>query len=163
MQRLRFSPLAYFLIAAAALLALLPFRDALSKFIDVWNLQPEYSHGVLIPFLAIYLIWRRRYELRTLPFTGSWHGLWLLGAGVALWLLGDLSTIYWIVQYGFLLALYGVVLSLTGGVVFRRLWMPLLILVFMIPLPAFFNNGLSLQMQLWSSWLGVAIIRAADI
>ncbi len=66
-------------------------------------------------------------------------------------------------QYGFLVALYGVVLALTGGKVFRRLWMPLLILVFMVPLPAFFNNSLSLQMQLWSSWLGVAFIRMAGI
>jgi exosortase D (VPLPA-CTERM-specific) len=140
-----------------------PYRESLARFIDIWNLQPEYSHGVLIPFLAVYLVWRQRDELRALPFTGSWHGLWLIGAGLLLWLLGDLSTIYWIVQYGFLVALYGVVLSLTGAKVFRRLWMPLLILVFMIPLPAFFNNSLSLKMQLWSSWLGVAFIRLAGI
>jgi len=163
MLRLRFPPLAYLLIAAAALLTVLPYREALSKFIDVWNLQPEYSHGVLIPFLSLYLIWLRRDELRGMRFTGSWWGLALILAGATLWLVGDLATIYWIVQYGFLLALYGVVLALTGGEVFRRLWMPLLILVFMVPLPAFFNNSLSLQMQLWSSWLGVAIIRMAGI
>ena len=163
MLRLRFSPLAYLLIGIAALLTVLPYREALAKFIDVWNLQPEYSHGVLIPFLSAYLVWRQRDELRTLRFTGSWWGLALIAAGALMWLVGDLATIYWIVQYGFLVALYGVVLALTGGPVFRRLWMPLLILVFMIPLPAFFNNTLSLQMQLWSSWLGVAIIRLAGI
>jgi exosortase D (VPLPA-CTERM-specific) len=163
MLRLRFSPFAYLLIACSALLTVLPYRDALARFIDVWNLQPEYSHGVLIPFLSLYLVWRQRDELRGLRFTGSWHGLWLIGIGAAMWLVGDLATIYWIVQYGFLVALYGVVLSLTGGKVFRRLWMPLLILVFMVPLPAFFNNSLSLQMQLWSSWLGVAFIRMAGI
>jgi exosortase D (VPLPA-CTERM-specific) len=163
MLRLRFSPLAYLFIGCAALLTVLPYREALAKFIDIWNLQPEYSHGVLIPFLSAYLIWRRREELRDLPFTGSWQGLWLIGAGALAWLAGDLSTIYWIVQYGFLLALYGVILALTGGAVFRRLWMPLAILVFMVPLPAFFNNTLSLQMQLLSSWLGVIIIRAAGI
>ncbi len=163
MLRLRFSPLAYLLIAVAALLTVLPYREALSQFVDIWNLQPEYSHGVLIPFLSLYLVWRRREELRDLPFTGSWHGLWLIGSGVLLWLLGELSTIYWLVQYGFLLALYGAVLSLTGGKVFRKLWMPLAILVFMVPLPAFFGNSLSLQMQLWSSWLGVAFIRLAGI
>jgi exosortase D (VPLPA-CTERM-specific) len=163
MLRLRFSPLAYLLIAVAALLTVLPYREALARFIDIWNLQPEYSHGILIPFLAIYLVWRQREELRAMRFTGSWNGLWLIAFGLLLWLLGDLATIYWIVQYGFLLALYGVVLALTGGKVFRRLWMPLLILVFMIPLPAFFGNSLSLKMQLWSSWLGVALIRMAGI
>jgi exosortase D (VPLPA-CTERM-specific) len=163
MTRLRFSPLAYLVIVAAALLTVLPYQEALARFIDIWNVQPEYSHGILIPFLSAYLIWRQREELRALPFTGSWKGLWLIAIGLLMWLLGDLSTIYWIVQYGFLFALYGVVLSLTGTRVFRRLWMPLLILIFMVPLPAFFNNTLSLQMQLLSSAIGVWIIRAAGI
>lgn len=163
MTRSRFSPFAYGLIATAALLTVLPFGDALSKFIDIWNLQPEYSHGLLIPFISLYLIWRRRDELRAMPFTGSWNGLWLIALGMLMWLAGDLATIYWVVQYGFLFSLYGVVLALTGGAVFRRLWMPLLILVFMVPLPAFFSNTLSLQMQLLSSWLGVMFIRAFGI
>jgi exosortase D (VPLPA-CTERM-specific) len=163
LSRLRFSPIAYLLIAGAAVLTVLPYGEALSKFIDIWNLQPEYSHGVLIPFLSGWLIWRQRAELRALPFTGSWAGLWLIGVGAFLALLGDLATIYWIVQYGFLFALYGVVLCLTGGAVFRRLWVPLLILVFMIPLPAFFSNPLSLQLQLLSSQIGVWFIRAAGI
>jgi len=53
------------------------------------------------------------------------------------------------------------VLTLTGPAIFRRLWMPLLILVFAVPLPSFFNNALSLQLQLLSSALGVWVIRAA--
>jgi exosortase D (VPLPA-CTERM-specific) len=162
-SQLRFSPPSYLLIAAAAVLTLLPFRVALSAFIDIWSLQPEYSHGLLIPFISAYLVWRRRDELRGMRFTGSWQGLWLIAFGMLLWLVGDLATIYWIVQYGFLFALYGVVLSLTGGAVFRKLWMPLAILVFMIPLPAFFNNTLSLKMQLLSSALGVQVIRLFGI
>jgi exosortase D (VPLPA-CTERM-specific) len=54
-------------------------------------------------------------------------------------------------------------LSLTGMTLFRRLAMPLGILIFAIPLPSFFNNALSLQLQLLSSQLGVLIIRAAGI
>ena len=67
-------------------------------------------------------------------------------------------------QYGFLFALYGVILSPD-----RRRGVPRacgcrsLILVFMIPLPAFFNNKLSLQMQLLSSQIGVRFIRLAGI
>ena len=52
MLPLRFSGTAYLLIACAAVLTVLPFLEALSKFIDMWNLQPEYSHGILIPFLS---------------------------------------------------------------------------------------------------------------
>jgi exosortase D (VPLPA-CTERM-specific) len=162
-HRPRFSTASYLLIGAAAILTVLPYREALSKFIDIWNLQPEYSHGILIPFLSGWLIWRQRAELHSLPFKGSWAGLWLIALGAFFALIGDLATIYWIEQYGFLFALYGVVLSLTGGAVFRRLWIPLAILVFMIPLPQFFSNNLSLQLQLLSSQIGVAIIRLAGI
>src|SRR4051812_24894838 len=119
--RLRFSTPSYLVIAAAAVLTLLPFRFALTNFVDIWNLQPEYSHGLLIPFITAYLIWRRRDELRGMRFTGSWHGMWLIGIGLGLWVIGDLATIYWIVQYGFMCALYGVILALTGGAVFRKL------------------------------------------
>src|SRR5207245_1672825 len=66
-------------------------------------------------------------------------------------------------HYAFLLVIYGLVLALTGPAIFRRLWMPLLMLVFAIPLPSFFNNSLSLHLQLLSSGLGVWVIRAAGI
>jgi exosortase D (VPLPA-CTERM-specific) len=66
-------------------------------------------------------------------------------------------------RYAFLLVLYGLVLTLTGPVIFRRLWMPLAILIFMVPLPMFITDGLSLDLQLLSSEIGVAVIRAAGI
>lgn len=161
--RQRFSVLAWTFLAAALLLAIVPFADALSRLYDIWNLQPEYSHGILIPPIALFLIWRQRYWLARTAFSGSWSGLPLVAAGLALWLVGELSTIYTIEQYAFLLVLYGLAVSLTGWAVFKRLWMPLLILIFMVPLPAFFSNTLSLQMQLLSSAIGVGLIRLAGI
>ena len=51
------------------------------------------------------------------------------------------------------------VLALVGRSAFRAIWKPLVILIFMIPLPEFFNGSLSLNLQLLSSAIGVAIIR----
>ncbi len=160
---LRFSLGAQALIALSVVLALIPFWPALSALYDIWNLRPEYSHGILIPPLAAYLAWRERARLASTPFDGSWTGLILIGLGMLMWLAGELSTIWVIVQYSFLLVFYGLVVLLAGWRVFRTLWMPLLILVFMIPLPAFFSNNLSLQMQLISSHIGVILVRLAGI
>ena len=151
------------LIAVAMIIAIVPFRDALGALYDIWNIQPEYSHGILVPPLAAYLVWRERAWLATTPFIGSWAGIPLILAGIVMWLAGELSTIFVIVQYSFLFVFYGLVLTLLGWPVFRRLWMPLLVLVFMIPLPAFFSNNLSLQLQLLSSHLGVWLVRLAGI
>jgi len=153
----------YTLLAVVAFAAIVPFAHVLGDLYNIWNLKPEYSHGVVIPVLSAYLIWRQRAQLRQLPFTGSWLGVPLIVAGLALRFVGELTTMHTLDHYAFLLVLYGIVLTLVGPAVFRRLWMPLLILIFAVPLPSFFNNALSLQLQLLSSQLGVWVIRAVGI
>ena len=158
------SPLpGYALLFIALAGALLLFGTAIEQLYSIWNAQPEYSYGILVPALSVYLIWRERGQLRGLTFTGSWYGLLLIIAGLALRLVGQLSTMPALVHYALLLVLYGLVLALTGPAVFRRLLMPLFILVFMVPLPPFLSGQLSLQLQLLSSQLGVWVIRAAGI
>jgi len=152
---------AFVLIALA--IAVLPFTGALLALFDLWNLKPEYSHGILIPLISLFLVWRQRHVLAAMPFEGSWSGVFIIAGGLTLWLVGELSTIPVIVQYGFLLVLYGLVVALVGWRVLRYLWMPLVILFFAIPLPAFFANTLSLNLQLLSSAIGVAVIRLAGI
>jgi len=153
----------YALLALALLAAALLFAQAIQQLYSVWNLQPEYSYGILIPILSVFLIWRDRQSLRGLPLTGSWYGLPLIVAGLVLRVIGQFGTMPALVHYALLLVLYGLVLSLTGPVLFRRLLMPLLILVFMVPLPPIFSEQLSLQLQLLSSQIGVWIIRTAGV
>lgn len=153
----------YALLAIVVVAAIVPFARVLAGLYNIWNLKPEYSHGIIIPLLSAYLIWRQRAQLRELPFVGSWWGLLLIVAGIALRSVGELTTMQTLEHYALLLVLYGLVLTLVGPTVFRRLWMPLLILIFALPLPSFFDNALSLQLQLLSSQLGVWVIRAAGI
>lgn len=153
----------YALLAVVAIAAVVPFAHVLGGLYNIWNLQPEYSHGIIIPVLSAYLVWRQRAQLRNLPFTGSWLGVALIALGIMLHFVGELTTMLTIEHYAFLIVIYGLVLALTGATIFRKLWMPLFILVFAVPLPSFFNNSLSLQLQFLSSMLGVGVIRAAGI
>jgi len=153
----------YALFALALAGAALLFASAIGQLYSIWSDQPEYSYGILIPILSVFLIWRRRDQLRGLPFTGSWYGLALVAAGLVLRLVGTLSTMPALVHYAMLLVLYGLVLALTGPAVFRRLLMPLFILVFMVPLPPFLSSQLSAQLQLVSSQLAAMVIRAVGI
>jgi exosortase D (VPLPA-CTERM-specific) len=162
-DRWHFSWLGWAVLAFALIVAFIPFSNVLLGLFAIWNREPEYSHSLLIPFISLFLIWRERAVLTRSAFKGSWAGVALVVVGVLMWIVAELSTIYVIAQYAFLVVLYGLVLALAGGQVFRRLWMPLLILVFIIPLPAFFANSLSLRLQLLSSQLGVAVIRLAGI
>jgi exosortase D (VPLPA-CTERM-specific) len=161
--RWHFSWLSRGVLLFALVVAYIPFANVLGGLVSLWSLHPEYSHSSLIPLISLFLIWRERAVLTRSAFSGSWWGAALVVIGLTMWFVAEFSTIYVIAQYAFLVVLYGLVLALAGRQVFRRLWMPLLILVFMIPLPAFFANTLSLRLQLLSSQLGVAVIRLAGI
>jgi exosortase D (VPLPA-CTERM-specific) len=153
----------YFLLAVVCAATLVPFARVLVELYGIYNFKPEYSHGVIIPLLSAFLIWRRREELRRLPFEGSWLGVILIAAGLVLRWIGESTTLRTVEHYALLVVIYGAVLSLIGPKLFRRLWFPLLLLVFAMPLPSIFDNALSLQLQLWSSDLGVLVIRAAGV
>ncbi|MBI2799508.1 MAG: VPLPA-CTERM-specific exosortase XrtD [Gammaproteobacteria bacterium] len=151
------------LVAIVALILAVLFWPGLSRMYSMWIGAPEYSHGILIPIISLYLIWQRAGELARIPSELSWLGVGVVVFGLLLFMAGDLATIYTVVQYAFLIVLYGVVLSLIGWRAFRVIAIPLLILAFMIPLPAFLYNNLSAKLQLLSSALGVVVIRLFHI
>lgn len=153
-------PTGLILLALVAIAALaMTFYSSLGQMAKQWNTE-EYSHGYLIPVIALFLLWRERKALMDTPWKGTWLGVGLVAVGLTLMLLGELSAIYVIVQYAFLITLTGLSIALVGIAGLRYMWVPLLYLVFMIPLPAFLYNNLSSQLQLISSQLGVAVIRA---
>lgn len=139
------------------------FWDGLNEMVTVWGRQEEYSYGYIIPFITLFLIWQKKDQLELLPFKGSWVGFVFVAIGLVLFLVGNLSTIFVVVQYAFLLVLIGLLLSLTGRQGMRPIIVPLLFLAFMIPLPVFLFNSLSSQLQLLSSQIGVWVIRLFGI
>lgn len=159
----RNSWLIWSLIGVTLVVAAIGFQVGLTHMVSTWFGREEYSHGVLIPLIALFLVWQRRDELERTDFRGSWLGVVVVLLGGLLHLLGELATLYVVQQYAMLLAIYGLILALTGREVFRRLWVPLLILVFMIPLPEFLLQNFSAQLQLISSRIGVSIIRLFGI
>ena len=149
------------LLAVAALSAFV-FHDGLKQLVEWWQ-RPEYSHGYLIPIIALFLVWQKKDILERTPFEGSWSGSIVVLMGVLLFFAGELSALYTIIQYAFIILTMGIALSIIGWRGFRIIWVPLVILTFMVPLPPFFYNNLSTQLQLISSQLGVAVIRLFDI
>jgi exosortase D (VPLPA-CTERM-specific) len=154
-----------FALAAAGLGVV--FWDGLVYMSEHWDTE-EYSHGPLIPIIAAFLIWQQKDALEAAVRAGAGRtgraaGVGIVSLGLFAGLLGEMSTVYLIIQYGFLVAIYGAALALVGWRGIRLIWAPLLYLVFMVPLPSFFYANLSAELQLISSQLGVAIIRLFDI
>jgi exosortase D (VPLPA-CTERM-specific) len=148
---------------AVGVASLWPFWDGLTRMWGWWIDEPEYSHGLLIPPVAAFLMWQQKDRLERMPFTDNWWGVAIVLLGGGLLVLGQLGTIYTAIQYAYVITLYGLILSFLGWPAFRLIAVPLLILLFMIPLPEFVLNNLSRQLQLFSSQIGVYFMRLFDI
>lgn len=157
------SPLltASLIVAAFATLAF-AFRASLGWLWDVWTSRPEYSHGPMLPLIAGYLLWQRRALLR-ISAGGSRVAIAFLVTATLLYVLGVLGAVYTLQQYAFVLGLVGLILSVTGTGAWRAFAVPFLLLALMVPPPNVILNNLSAELQLISSALGVALIRAAGI
>ena len=146
------------------------YRDGLAFMVRNWGAE-EYSHGYLIPLVALYLAWQKQSVLLAVlkrsqggdTFPGAIAGLVMLALALLLYITGEMGTVYTLIQYGFVLAVYGVVTILLG---WRGAWVisaALIYLLFMIPLPSFLYNNLSASLQLLSSHLGVAFLRLMQV
>lgn len=162
-QYWKIAPPAWAVIAVVTLVGGFIFYEGVELMVKWWSRREEYSHGFLIPLITIYLIWQRSDQLRKTPFEGSWLGVLTVAFGLFLYFLGELSTIYTVVQYGFVIVIYGVIWAYIGTRAFKIIAIPLLLLFFMIPFPNFIYNNLSSQLQLISSEIGVAVIRLFGI
>jgi exosortase D (VPLPA-CTERM-specific) len=129
-------------------------------------ITPEYSHGPLIPLISLYLFLR---ELRMAPArdpsarVNRWPGIAVILFGLALGIFGNLVQIPDIVTYAFIIWVGGVVLTGFGWDVGKRHQLPVLHLIFMLPLPQFVYWQLTIFLQLVSSEIGVWFIQLAGI
>jgi exosortase D (VPLPA-CTERM-specific) len=154
--------LAVFLLLLLALLSY-TYYGGLTNLLQRWGSQDEYSYGYFIPLISAYFIYQKRTTISSIPFQSSWAGVFVVFFGLVLLAVGELSAIYILIHYSLVIVLLGLTLSIAGKVVFRQVFVPILILITAIPLPYFIDSELSWRLQLLSSKLGVLFIRLFDV
>jgi exosortase D (VPLPA-CTERM-specific) len=126
----------------------------------------EYSHGPLIPAISLYLFLRElRRETpadRALPVDRR-PGLAVLLFALLFGIFGNLVRIPDVVTYAYILWVGGVVLVVMGWARGRHHQLPVLHLVFMLPLPTFVYLKFTVFLQGISSELGVWFVRLAGV
>jgi len=148
--------LAFFLLSIS-------FLEALKYMTYVWETREEYGHGYIIPFLSLFLIWQKKNILEQIQSKDEWVSVLVVLLGILFLLVGEISTLFVVQQYGYVICLIGFVYAYVGRLAFKHIFVPLMLLFFMIPLPVFLFQNLSGQLQLISTELGVAVIRLFDI
>jgi exosortase D (VPLPA-CTERM-specific) len=151
------------ILGSAALLGLAGYSGALSELVRRWSTQEEYSHGFLIPIVAVWLLWTRRSVVLANIGRPAWTGPAIILLAMIMHVLGELSAVFILSQLAFIVALFGIILAIGGFSLLRVTFVPIVFLIFAIPLPYFIDANLSLQLQLISSQLGVLFIRLFQI
>jgi exosortase len=111
------------------------YWTTLAEVAERWSIDPQYSHGFLVPVFSGYLLWRRRAQLAESDLQPRWWGVGIVLIGAATRMLGHILYQPWLDTGSLLICLVGIAAA-AGG---RRalLWAgpAILFLVFMLPLP----------------------------
>jgi len=123
------------------------FGRVISGLVTDWWVDPNYSHGFLVPFVCAYFIWRKRDRLAFDPDRPSRRSYAFAAAGLLLLILGTAGAEYYSQRIGFVLALYGVLGYLGGERFAREIRFPFVYFLFAVPLPYLIYYAFTLPLQ----------------
>ena len=150
------------LFFTALLLAILAYWAGLAEAVLRWGNQEEYSHGYLIPLVTLYILWEKMGLIKANIGPPLWSGLLVVVAAITIFIVGEISALFLLIQYSFVMLLLGLSL-ITIGRATKFTFAPILLLLFAIPLPYVIEVVLTAKLQLISSSLGVSFIRWFNI
>lgn len=123
-------------LALIALLLLL-FRDTAAAMVAIWWRSETFTHAFLVPPIVVWLVWRQRHLLATVPDKPVPALLLLVAGACFLWLLGELATVGAASQFSLVALIVLSVVAVHGWAVARAITFPLAFLFFAVPLGEF--------------------------
>jgi exosortase len=148
-------------VAAGSFLLL--YWPILTRLVQDWAQDDNYSHGFLIVPLALYFVWERRGRLKSLPPAPTAFGLVVVFLGLGLLLAGQLGAELFLTRISIVIVAAGIVLFLLGWRACRVVAFPLAFLLLMIPIPAIIFNQVAFPLQLMASRMGEMILAVFGI
>jgi exosortase len=123
-----------------------------------WATDEDMGHGFFVPIVAGFIVWQRRGILLAMPRQPNGWGLFLVIFAAFEALVATLGAELFTARLAFIIALWGVILYLGGKEWIKALLFPLILLLFMIPIPAIIYAQLTLRLQMLASHLGELLI-----
>jgi exosortase len=118
---------------------------------NTWQRSDEYSSGLLVPFLAVYVLWSRRHTIAECHIRPSVWALFAFVAAQAVRLFG-LAFMYSSAEnVSIVLSTAALVLLLFGWQFFRKVSTILLFLCLMLPWPNRVQAAVTLPLQQWAT------------
>ncbi len=149
------TPVLLCLITTALLLLYFPFLKTL---VLAWETNDDYSHGYFIPVVSVYMLFTLRKDLASLSIHPGNGGLLTIVAGLTMLVAAKIGSEFFLQRLSLILVLLGIAHFLYGAKHLRKLVVPIVYLIFMVPLPAIVWNKIAFPMQLFGSYLTEQVI-----
>lgn len=128
-----------------------------------WFHDDDMGHGIFVPFVAAWIAWQKRGELAAAPVQPCRWGIVILLWGFAQLIAGTLGVELFVARTAFVISMAGLVITVWGWQVFRILAFPILLLAFMIRIPAILYSQVTFPLQLLASQVAEAALSLAGI
>lgn len=126
---------------------------------DRWFDQNSYySHGILIPMVSAFLVWKKKEALKKIPAEPSSLGFEIFLLGILLYWASALLHVYFTSGFALLIITTGLILHFYGEKTLREIRFPLLFLVFMIPLPLIVVAFICFKLKVIAAHLATLIL-----
>lgn len=135
------------------------YWHTLEAMAQIWWRTETYTHGLIVPLISFWLIWRDRFRLVAFqPQTTIWF-LPLLAVLVVFWLLGELTAVNALTQFSVISIIILAVMTLTGLAISKELAFPLVFLFFAVPIGDFMMP----RLMEWTADFTILALRATGI
>jgi exosortase A len=151
------APLIVLSLLFAAVLVL--YAHTARSMASIWSVSDTYAHGMVVPLISAWLIWRIRHALAPLnPRPSISAGVLLMGVAV-FWLAGDLVAVNAVTHLAFVLLFVLAVPTVLGWQVALAMAFPLAFLLFAVPIGDFMLP----QLMEWTADFTVLALRLSGI
>lgn len=113
------------------------YRDTAMAMVAIWERSETFAHGYLVAPISLWLVWRKRQLIASLPVRFSFLGLAAGGASGLAWLLAELGSVDSVAQFALVGMVISTVWALVGNVIAWALAFPLVFLFFCVPFGEF--------------------------
>ena len=139
------------------------YRGVLDELAFEWWDNPDYGHGLLLPFVIGFLIWNRREQLAAVAPAPHNLGLLIVVGGLGLLFAGELGAEFFLTRISLPVLATGLILFFLGWGHLRLLAFPLGLFLLAIPLPAIIFYQITFPLQILASRLGSSFLEVTQV
>lgn len=150
-------------VAAIAGLVLALHAAILADLAVEWWTVDASSYGMLVPPIALYIVYLQRSRIVGIPAQTELSGLWLISFSCLVLLGGKFSAEFYLARISFVLLLAGLIWTFWGKARFRALAFPIVLLATMVPLPGIVYNTAAAPLQLFASSVATTVAQTFGV